>query len=337
MLNDNKNDLIRFVIENCTRTLEYEIVEFSDIEYNLCSKWSLIKSYNNEYEAIVFISSKYNHLNDYFIKSKLSKSFNSIPIDNLKLLKIVLDDYCNYDEENIKDDIIYINFTNKKIIYSDEVDSNILTIVSYYINNTRENKDKNTTNNIKQNKITYGIIVCNVVMYIITAILSGNIMDSNINVLVFLGAKENNLIGIGQYYRLITCMFLHGGLTHLALNMYALYTIGPVIEKLYGKGKYILIYMGSGICSSLLSYIFSPHVSIGASGAIFGLLGSCLIIAIKYKKQVAREFISNIISVILVNLIIGFSMANIDNVGHLGGLIGGIIISSIVWKNKSRN
>lgn len=187
----------------------------------------------------------------------------------------------------------------------------------------------------KQWLITYVLIAMNILMYLISAFLSENIFDIDIRVLIYLGAKFNPLIDIGQYYRLVTCTFLHGGLMHIALNMYALYAIGPLIERTYGKSKFLLIYFVSGIMSSFFSYKFSSKVSIGASGAIFGLLGAALVLSIKMRRVIGEDFRRNIISVILVNIIIGVSISNIDNFGHLGGLVGGILVSMLIFKRKS--
>jgi rhomboid protease GluP len=109
--------------------------------------------------------------------------------------------------------------------------------------------------------------------------------------------------------------------------MYALYSIGPVVEKIYGPKKYILIYFVSGILSSLLSYTMSPAMSIGASGAIFGLLGAMLVYAYNMRKRIGKGLIKNIVTVIAINLFIGMTIPNIDNFAHIGGLLGGLIIS----------
>ena len=180
-----------------------------------------------------------------------------------------------------------------------------------------------------------GIIAINVIMYVVTAYLSyvyakGSIFNSDTNVLILLGAKVNELIAQGQYYRLISCMFLHGGIVHLGVNMYSLYAIGPMVEKVYGKAKYIAIYFIAGICSSIFSYIFSTSVSIGASGAIFGLLGAVLVFAIKSKGKTGNAFIRSILSVIFINIFIGMTLPNIDNFAHVGGLLGGMLISFLV-------
>lgn len=186
--------------------------------------------------------------------------------------------------------------------------------------------------------VTYIIMGINILVYMLTAFLSKNIMNINISVLIYLGAKVNVLIYRGEYYRLITCMFLHAGLLQISLNMYSLYIIGPLVERVYGRVKYVSIYFIAGIVASLFSFIFSNDISIGASGAIFGLLGATLIFAITIKKTVGKDFYINILQVMAVNLIIGFSIPNmdIDNYAHIGGILGGIAIGKFFEINKKK-
>lgn len=125
-------------------------------------------------------------------------------------------------------------------------------------------------------------------------------------------------------------MFLHGGIVHVAVNMYSLYAIGPMVERVYGKAKYIAIYFISGILASIFSYAFSTSVSIGASGAIFGLLGAVLIFAFKSKGKTGSGFIKSILSVIFINIFIGATLPNIDNFAHMGGLLGGMLVAFLV-------
>lgn len=198
-----------------------------------------------------------------------------------------------------------------------------------YIKSRRRNKAGN-----ELPIVTIALIAINVLYFLLSAYLSGSFMSISNEVLVALGAKYNAGIAAGQYYRLITCMFLHGGIVHIGLNMYALYAIGPLVEKVYGRKKYLGIYFISGISSSLLSYIMSPTISIGASGAIFGLFGACLIFAVRMKKRIGKGFLSNIIQVIVINLIIGFTLPNIDNFAHIGGLLGGVVTGAAFF-NKS--
>ncbi len=195
------------------------------------------------------------------------------------------------DSNLIKDISFIVDYNNRNIVYAGEGTRSIVEdIVS--VPEQRENiyYNENDANSNKKATITKIIIGINIFMYLITAFLSGSIFTSDIKVLIFLGAKVNSFINNGEYYRLITAMFLHGGLIHLALNMYALNAIGPLVEIYFGKVKYLIIYFISGILSSYFSYLFSSSVSIGASGAIFGILGATLIIAYTNRKKGGKEF-----------------------------------------------
>lgn len=338
----NKDNIIKFVVENATRGLGYTLVELNNSYQGIISPWVLIKQEGNGVsKGIIFCNDEYENADDYWIKPYLKDYINT---DDLNIVKIIFTE--NEEIANVKiQDIIQGQFMNNlhmqgyifldtnvdKVLYYTSGNEELVSIIAYYLNE-RNMKENNVHRKSDRAILTYILIGINIFMYIVTALLSGNIIDSNINVLVFLGAKVNPLIQRGEYYRLLTCTFLHGGIIHLGLNMYALYTLGPTIENIYGRWRYILVYIISGIASSILSYLLSDSISIGASGAIFGLLGAYLIIAFKLKHQVGKNFVSNIISVIFVNLIIGFSVANVDNFGHIGGLIGGIIVSALVWK-----
>lgn len=140
-----------------------------------------------------------------------------------------------------------------------------------------------------------------------------------------------------EYYRLLTGTFLHGDIFHLLSNCYALYIIGSQIESFYGKKKFILIYLFSALCGSMLSITLSDNASIGASGAIFGLMGSLLYFGYYYRVYLGSTWKSNIVPVIFLNLLIGFLIPGIDYFGHIGGLIGGVLISmalGLKYKDK---
>ncbi|MDD6272529.1 MAG: rhomboid family intramembrane serine protease [bacterium] len=177
----------------------------------------------------------------------------------------------------------------------------------------------------KKPVITYLLIVINIVMFLITAMLKiNNIIDLN----YYLG---NNYVMVqnGEFYRLFTCMFMHANLIHLAFNMYALYVLGPQVERYYGKYRFIAIYLVSGILGSLFSGVFMSEytLSLGASGAIFGLLGSIAYFTYYYRATLQGLLRSQVMPVILINLLIGFAMSNIDVMAHIGGLIGGVLVS----------
>lgn len=178
--------------------------------------------------------------------------------------------------------------------------------------------------------LTNLLIALNVLIFIFTAIASKSILDMDTGVLIQFGALVRPLIDLGEYHRLISPMFLHGGLLHLVMNMYGLNLLGRILEKEYGKLIFGIIYLFSGIAGSILSYFFSNPmaISVGASGAIFGLLGSSVVFALKRKNIIRKSFLQNILQVIVINLVIGFSVSRIDNAAHIGGLLGGLLITA---------
>ncbi|MPQ44041.1 rhomboid family intramembrane serine protease [Clostridium tarantellae] len=194
---------------------------------------------------------------------------------------------------------------------------------------------------IKIGKTTAILMAINILVFIGSVLVStfftgrffSNLLEVNPRVLYILGAKDTvSILYGGEYYRLITSMFLHGGLLHLAFNMYALYALGDTIEMIYGRVKYIIIYFFSGIMASIFSTIFaSRYIGVGASGAIFGLLGAALVYAFYEKHRIGKHFFTNIIVVILTNAFIGLSIPNIDNSAHLGGLISGLALSLVFY------
>ncbi len=131
----------------------------------------------------------------------------------------------------------------------------------------------------------------------------------------------------GEYYRLLSGAFLHADIFHLMFNCYALYVIGSQMESFLGKGKYLIVYLFSAIIGSLASITFNQGASVGASGAIFGLLGSMLYFGYHYRVYLGNVLKSQIIPLILLNLGLGFIGTGIDNFAHIGGLIGGTLIT----------
>lgn len=189
----------------------------------------------------------------------------------------------------------------------------------------------------KDNIVTMSIIFINILLYIFCVIRAGNMMDIDGWTLLQLGGNYGPLVFEGQVWRLLTCAFLHGGLIHIVFNMYALYVIGPQLEVLFGRVKYIVIYLLSAIGGSLLSLVFSPNtLSIGASGAIFGLFGAMVMYVLKYRDRIPKRVLNNLFFVIILNLFIGFNLQGIDNFGHIGGLVTGVVVSLIFLSQKPK-
>jgi rhomboid protease GluP len=150
------------------------------------------------------------------------------------------------------------------------------------------------------------------------------------------GYEENLLLNrayveSGQYYRLFTVALLHGGLWHLAFNLYALHALGTIVESYFGRNKYALILLVSLLSGSTLSVLFNPMYvySIGASGMIFGLFGALALIG----NRAGVEWRS-ILAIVGLNFAIGFVLGGVDWRGHLGGLIGGTLITAVLNRTK---
>ena len=188
----------------------------------------------------------------------------------------------------------------------------------------------------KSSFITYTIIIICVIVFGLMYILGNGSMDEG--TLLAFGANWGLLTKNGEYFRLLTCAFLHIGIVHLLFNMYALYVIGPQVESFFGKFKFILIYLLSAISASTLSLIFNDNViSAGASGAIFGLLGALLYFGYYYRVYLGNVLKSQIIPIILINLLFGFVVSGVDNAAHVGGLIGGVLTSMALGAPDKKN
>lgn len=238
----------------------------------------------------------------------------------------------NYEEVDYSR--VFIDGHTGRVLKYDVLSEPLVKIIVSMLDGTK-NSNKGVGNKVEVfKKPTTILIAINIVFFLVSVLLSGSVGDIETRVLVALGAKENYRIDHGEYYRLLTSMFLHGGIIHIAFNMYALYSIGNLVEQIYGTKKYLIIYFASGLLASFTSYKLSPYVSIGASGAIFGLLGACAVFAYKEKERIGKDFLIDMASVIFLNVIIGLTMSNIDNVAHFGGLFGGVIIAIILYKKS---
>ena len=178
---------------------------------------------------------------------------------------------------------------------------------------------------------TYIFFGVNILIFGLMALAGG----SDPQTLIAFGVKDNALIAAGQWWRFITPVFIHIGLLHLAFNSYALWIVGPQVEKLYGPARFVILYVLTGIAGVYGSYIFHPEArSAGASGAIFGLFGVLLVFGIRYRHSIPPEFKravgTGVLPIIVINLFIGFTIPGIDNSAHIGGLLVGAALAAIV-------
>ncbi len=158
--------------------------------------------------------------------------------------------------------------------------------------------------------------------------------STNPDVLVEFGAAYGPLFHRGEYWRLVMPMLLHIGWAHIILNMYGLYVLGPILERVYGFGRFSVLYVGAGIASSYLSMTISKDISAGASGAIFGVAGAMLVTGFLRPEVVPlrlkRIFGRLLLVAIALEFVLGLTIPHIDNWAHLGGLVGGMILAGLI-------
>ena len=182
--------------------------------------------------------------------------------------------------------------------------------------------------------VTYGLIGVTVFVYILQMLsvaVFGYATPYQMDWLEFFGARINSAIRAGDVWRFITPAFLHGSLAHIFFNMYALLSIGGLLERHYGYIRFITLYFLAAFSGNVFSFLFTGEngYSVGASTAVFGLIGAELIFFYQNRElfgSYAKQAISNTVFIIAINLFIGLN-PNIDNWGHIGGLLGGAMFA----------
>ena len=329
-----------------------------------------LENFDSEYK-IVRIVSNYIHNNEQFetdlfktkqIMHSISKKTLSPSLNTLSLF-INLGDNVEFNKIDIDDNIMCANIKKisdlKKYEFITEIFPDIINKTRFeekgmelFAKITGEITAKSEVNakkaedifKPKRPYITYGILIINCIIFVLTFLYNvknGNaLIDSLFGnshaALHTFGGLKASLVRNGEYFRLITAAFNHNGLFHLLFNSYALYVIGSQLESYIGKLKYIIVYLVSAISGSLLAMALSDAWGAGASGAIFGLLGAILYFGYHYRVYLGTVIRSQIIPLILINLTIGFLSPEISNSAHIGGLIGGFLtLQALGVKYKS--
>ena len=314
-----------------------------------------LENLNEEYKIVRIVSHHIHNKEQLdFDKFKLSRVVKQVKKKTLSFKVKVLNIYTDLEDEKLlsNDDVMINNeedINNPKLTNAfpnivektkrDEEGLEYFIKVTDNINKQNESKSKIAEKifSFKKPIITYSIIFICVLVFILMYVL-GNGSTDNYTLLLF-GANLDALTKNGDYYRLLTSMFLHIGIMHLLCNMYSLYIIGKEVENVFGKWKYLVIYILSGIAGSILSLAFNHNtICAGASGAIFGLLGALLYFGYYYRPYLGATLTRSIIPVIAINLIVGFLDSGIDNSAHIGGLVGGLLVAMAVGvPDKSNN
>lgn len=296
-----------------------------------------------QYKFDVFKTSK--------VMEQIKKKTLSISVNTLNILLNVADNVdFSSDTKNIasikihdvkeiandKDIVsIFPNIQNKLIKDKEGID--LIVNVTNDINAKTARENEVFTKIFKTKKIIVTPILIAICIVLFLAMYIWGNGSENVLTLLLFGANSRSLVLNGEVWRLVTSIFLHIGIAHLIVNMYSLFIIGRQLESFLGKLKYLIVFLGSGIIGSLLSVVVNDTVSAGASGAIFGLLGSLLYFGYNYRLYLGTVLKTQILPVIIINIVISFMFPGIDAYAHLGGLIGGYLITCILGvpgKNK---
>jgi membrane associated rhomboid family serine protease len=177
--------------------------------------------------------------------------------------------------------------------------------------------------------ITNVLVAINVVAYIWLTSTGGLSSDTAL-------LDHGALLGIactqgGQWWRIVTGAFLHGGLLHIAFNMFALFQVGNIVEQLFGKVRYVALYTVSMVGAGLAVVYVAPNdLTVGASGAIFGLFGALVAVGLRLGKR-GRGLIGQVLPIVVINLVLTFTIPNISAAGHVGGLITGLLAGLVLF------
>ncbi len=175
--------------------------------------------------------------------------------------------------------------------------------------------------------VTYTLLGVTVLVYLLQ--LAGQYWFGG-DILLYLGVKYGALIRQGEVWRLITPVFLHGSIWHIAFNMYALFNFGRGLESRYGHLRFAALYFLGGFAGNVFSFLLTPDPSLGASTAIFGLLAAEGVFLFQNRgllREQATRAITSILYMAAINLFFGFTTSGIDNWGHVGGMLGGLIFA----------
>lgn len=300
-------------------------------------------NYIHNYEQLEFDSHKIQNVNKQISKKTLTRK--------LKTLNILTDINDDIKEINTKDIDIFVVKNNKdlqknnglKSLFPNIIDEtkeelhglDFFVNISNDINKKTEKENKFYEKVFKPKKIivTKILLYINVLIYFLSILLSiTNIFDINTAF-----ALNGTLVKSGEIYRLLTCGFLHADIIHLIFNMYSLNIIGTQLESFIGKKRFLIVYLTSLISGSLLSSILNTGWSLGASGAIFGIIGSLIYFGYHYRIYLGSVLKSQLIPLLVFNLAIGFIIPNIDVFAHVGGLVGGVLSTMALGIEKKSN
>jgi rhomboid protease GluP len=176
---------------------------------------------------------------------------------------------------------------------------------------------------------TSAIVAINILFFLGVELTGG----SGVKNLLDWGAKYGPYIAEGEYWRLLLPMFLHVGFFHMLTNLFGLVIFGSMVERIFGTRNFVVVYLLAGIMGNVISYLAGPNPGVGASGAVFGILGAFgvyLLLNRRLLGQMGRQQLTSIGVIVAINIVLGLATTGIDNAAHFGGLLAGGFIAWLI-------
>jgi rhomboid protease GluP len=201
-------------------------------------------------------------------------------------------------------------------------------------------KASNAMELVRRFPSTYSIMAVCIAVYVAMSVSSGSFVSPNVGDVMRWGGTFGYNILHGEWWRLVTAVFVHIGIIHIASNMYVFWGLGMIAERLLGRFNFLAVYLLTGIAGNVLTLLLKPNiVGAGASGAIFGLAGLLISVLQFGRLSVPRDRLTplkkEVVKLALYNLLIGAIVPGINNIAHLGGLIYGLLLGALyAWSSR---
>ena len=183
----------------------------------------------------------------------------------------------------------------------------------------------------RSHTVTFVLLALTFIAFIVTRLFGGEQMWA-----YMFGNDHDRIVLYGEYYRLITCMFIHAGFMHIGYNCISLYVFGTRAEEYLGHINFLLLYFGAGLCGSIMSFLFTQGLSVGASGAVYGAVGAVFALNVFTKKSIGDLSYMAMLIFIISGIGLGALGGNVDNFAHLGGFIFGFLYTYIFLKIRNK-
>ncbi len=299
--------------------------------------YQMENNYVNVFHVIDYRQNIYISEDQYLhIKEKIKDLFKEKGIHNIHVLSLIISADIQRAKQLYADDAmcwILEPFEQRLVIFENQVSDfyGMKEKMEYFLSHIEQEQIPSAP--LKERKklsyVTISLVFINIIIFLLCTFTEEVLYNIGaFNAAAFIEQRE--------YYRIFTSMFLHWDINHLVSNMIVLYYLGEVVEKYFGAVRYSVIYLAAGICGNLLSMIYEIYTgvqieSVGASGAIFGIIGALLILVLVHKGHLEQITTGRLLFMISYSLYSGFVGSNINNAAHIGGLASGIILAFIFW------